>query len=94
MYKNPMYKKKKNTHNLEVSCGHCKTPVVIYEKYGKGNLIKMQLPRIVKCIINLENHKGHLTCPNCKEELARQGTYNGNLTYWAIRGKINTKRIT
>lgn len=37
-YKNPYYKRLKNTYLLEVSCGHCKTPMVIYEKAGKGHL--------------------------------------------------------
>lgn len=92
-YKNPYYRKVKNAYPLEVSCGHCKTPIVIYAKAGKGNLIKMQLPRIADSEVNLENHAGHLVCFNCGEELARKGTYNGNLTYWVIRGKINTKNL-
>lgn len=47
-HKNPIHRKRRNTYPLEVSCGQCKTPVVIYEKGGKGNLIKMQLPRIIE----------------------------------------------
>lgn len=92
-YKNPGYRKRKNTFTLEVSCGNCKTPVVQYAKAGKGNLIKMQLPRIISSEVNLEKHEGHLLCPNCNEELARKGTYDENVTYWVIRGKINSKRL-
>ncbi len=92
-YKNPIYRKRRNTFPLEVSCGNCKTPMVIYEKGGKGGLIKMQVPRIIESEINLEEHEGHLLCTNCKEELAKKGTYNGNVTYWVIRGKVNTKRL-
>ena len=92
-YKNPHYKKNRNTHALEVSCGHCKKPVAVYAKGGKGNLIKMQIPRIIESEIDLENDKGHLLCPNCKRELARKGVYNENITYWIIRGKVNTKRL-
>lgn len=78
---------------LEVSCGRCKTPVVMYEKAGKGNLIKMQIARIIESEIDLKKHKGHLICPSCKMELARRGTYRNNIAYWTIRGRINTKRI-
>ena len=92
-YKNPKHRKRRNTFALEVSCGNCKTPMVIYEKGGKGNLIKMQLPRIVESEINLENHEGHLLCIKCKEEIAMKGTYDENITYWIVRGKVNSKRL-
>ena len=92
-YKNPKYKKKRNTYPLEVSCGHCKTSVVIYAKGGKGNLIKMQIPRIIESEIDLENNGGHLLCHKCQSELAKKGTYDDNITYWIVRGKANTKRL-
>lgn len=92
-YKNPLYKKKRNTYPLEVSCGHCKNPVAIYAKSGKGNLIKMQILRIIESEVDFESNKGHLLCPNCQNELAKKGTYDDNITYWIVRGKANTKRI-
>ena len=92
-YQNSNFRKNKNTHALEVSCGHCKTPVAVYEKGGQGNLIKMQLPRIIETEINLAQHKGHFECPNCEEMLARKGVYNDNLTYWIVRGQVNTKAL-
>lgn len=92
-YKNPNYRKKRNTFPLEVSCGNCKTPMVIYAKGGKGNLIKLQVPRIIAAEINLEKHEGNLYCSNCNEELAKKGSYNGNVTYWVIRGKVNSRRL-
>ncbi|MGO1469557.1 MAG: hypothetical protein ACTHW2_06020 [Tissierella sp.] len=93
LYKNPLYRKKRNTYPLQVSCGHCKTSIAIYAKGGKGNLIKMQLPRIIESQIDLKRNKGHLRCTNCRRELARKGAYNENITYWIIRGKVNTKRL-
>lgn len=93
-YKNPYYKRLKNTYLLEVSCGHCKTPMVVYEKAGKGNLIKMQIHRIKEAQVDLESHKGHLCCLNCGEELAKEGTYRNRLTYWVVRGKINTRQAS
>lgn len=94
-YKNPYYKKPKNTYALEVSCLHCKTPIAIYAKGGKGNLIKMQVPRIVESEMDIKRSAiaGQLVCHNCGEELARQGEYNGNVTFWILRGNIATKRL-
>lgn len=92
-YKNPLHRRKKGTHLLEISCGSCKTPVAVYEKVGKGNLIKMQIARIVESEMDLTKQLGYLVCPNCKMELARKGTYNGYTAYWTIRGRINTKRV-
>ncbi len=92
-YKNPKYRKRRNTFPLEVSCGTCKTPVLIYAKGGKGNLIKLQVHRIIESEVNLAEHEGHLLCSNCREELAKKGTYNGNEAYWIIRGKVNSRRL-
>lgn len=92
-FKNFSFKKNKNTFPLEVVCGHCKFPILIYEKGGNGNLIKLQEHRIIQSEFNLQNNKGHLYCPNCKEQLANRGIYDGGLTYFIIRGKVNSKRL-
>jgi len=92
-HKNLKYRKKKDTYPLEVSCAKCKTPIAVYAKAGKGNLIKMQVPRIIESEADLEKLEGSLFCIKCNEELARKGTYDGNATYWIIRGKVNTRRL-
>lgn len=92
-YKNPSHKKGKQTFTLEVSCGHCKTPVLRYEKAGKGNLIKLQEHRIIESEFDITKHENHLYCSNCKEQLANRGVYSGRLTYFVIRGAINSKKI-
>lgn len=92
-YKNPRYRKRKNTFALEVSCGKCKRPIAIYQKGGNGNLIKMQIHRIIESQLDLETHKGHLMCDSCNMELARKDTYNDRRTYWIVRGRVNTKRL-
>lgn len=92
-YKNPQHKRRKNTHALEVSCGNCKLAVAIYQKGGNGNLIKMLEPMIVEAEVDISELDGHLTCPDCGEELARKGTYRDYLAFWIIRGKVNTKRL-
>lgn len=92
-YKNSRHKKSKNTFTLEVSCGSCKTPIVIYEKGGKGNLIKLQAHRIIESEFDLESHLGYLKCIKCGETLANRGLYKNRLTYFIIRGKINIKKL-
>lgn len=92
-YKNPSYRKGKNTFTLEVVCGHCKTTILRYEKSGKGNLIKLQEHRIIESTFDLNTQENHLYCPICKEQLANKGSYNGRLTYLVIRGKINSKNL-
>ncbi len=92
-FKNPYHKNGKNTHILEVLCGNCKTPILRYEKGGKGNLIKLQEHRIIESEFDLTSQNNHLYCHNCKEQLANKGTYNGRLTYFIIRGKINIKKL-
>ena len=92
-YKNLRHKKSKNTFPLEVSCGHCKDPIVIYEKGGKGNLIKLQAHRIIESEFDLETHQGHLYCLNCHEILANRGMYREKLTYFIVRGQINIKKL-
>jgi len=92
-YQNRKYRKKKDCYPLEVSCAKCKTPIAIYAKEGKGNLIKMQVPRIIEAEVDLEKLEGSLICINCNEELARKGTYNETVAYWILRGKVNTRRL-
>lgn len=92
-YSNKYFKKLKNAVPLEVSCGHCKTPILMYDKLGKGNLIKMQIHRIIESEIDLENHDEHIYCTNCGEKLARKGIYKGRLTFYIVRGHVNSKRL-
>ncbi len=91
-YKNKI-RRRKNTHALEVSCGKCKTPAAIYQKGGKGNLIKMQVPRIIEAEFDFLKAEGHAYCPKCGSLLARKGSYADNDTYWIVRGKVNIKRL-
>ena len=90
-YKNPRAKGKKRVRPLEVSCASCKTPVAIYQKAGKGGLIKMQFHRILEAEIDLDQAEGSFDCPNCGNSIARKGDYMGRPAYWIIRGQINTR---
>jgi hypothetical protein len=92
-YKNPIYRKRQGTFPLEVSCGYCKTPVLIYAKGSKGKLIKLQYPRIIASKMDLQNHEGHLICINCRRKLATRGVFGENVTHWIVRGRVNTREL-
>ena len=92
-YKNPIFKKTKNGFPLEVLCGNCKTPILVYEKGGNGNLIKLQFYRIIESEFDLRDNEGQLECMDCKEVLANRGDFHGNLTYFLLRGKTNDRKL-
>lgn len=92
-YKNFSHKKRKSCYPLEISCANCKTAVAIYQKAGKGNLIKMVVPRIIESEIDLTSLPTNLKCPVCQNEIARKGNYNKQTAFWIIRGRINTRRL-
>lgn len=92
-YKNSSHKKSKNTAALEVTCGSCKTPILVYEKGGNGNLIKIQAHRIIESEFDLKNHQGHLTCVKCKETLANRGVYRDKLAFFVVRGMVHSKKL-
>lgn len=90
-YKNPKSKRRSGMNPMEVSCAHCKTPIAVYHKGGKGGLTKMQFPRILEAEMDLAEPEGSFLCPECGEELAKLGDYEGNPTYWILRGQVNTR---
>lgn len=92
-YRNPAYKKKRGTFPLEVSCGHCKTPILIYAKRSNGKLIKLQYPRIIASEMDLQNYEGHLICTKCHRKLATRGVFGENVTHWIVSGKVITRKL-
>lgn len=92
-YKNPYMRKVKNTHPLLVSCNLCKTDLLVYQKGGRGNLIKLQRYRIVEANFDFDSMGGGLFCPACKEHLGSLRDYKGEPTYYLIRGLTNSRRL-
>jgi len=90
-YKNPYYKKIKNSRNLTVLCAYCKSELCNYQKKGKGNLINMYIQRIINMNFNLDD-KG-LKCPYCKELIAIRSLDKdiSKDSYKMIRGAYNLK---
>ena len=92
-YSNPYYRKIKNTYLLLVSCQHCKHPIALYQKGGRGNLIKLQVPRIIEAEFDLSSLPNALSCPECHQQLGSLADYRGNPTYFLLRGQTNSKRV-
>ncbi len=70
IYDNPHYKKVKGSFILVICCSFCKTEVAMYQKVGKGGLLRMHIDRIVKSSVDLSKLPAALFCPNCKQQLA------------------------
>lgn len=91
-YQNPNYRKIKGSYILLVSCGHCKTEIVKYQKLGKGNVLRMYIDRIIEGNIRF---CGDLICPNCGKILGTKVTLKkGNKEFYKmIRSTFNTKKL-
>jgi|GEM_PF-241501 len=70
IYKNPNCRKIRGSHTLEVSCAHCKTFLVHYQKVGESNFVKMYNDRIIEGVIDFSQYHGAINCPNCNERIA------------------------
>lgn len=92
-YKNPYMRKIKNTHVLEVSCNLCRTPLLTYQKGGRGNLIKIQRDRIIESDFEIDKMGNGLYCINCNEHLGSLRDYRGVPSYFLIRGLVKTKKL-
>ncbi|NLX71422.1 MAG: hypothetical protein GX024_11160 [Clostridiales bacterium] len=95
VYKNPDYKKVKNSFILLVSCGYCKTDIAEYQKVGKGNLLRMYTDRIIKGSIDWSKKPKSLYCPNCGKLLATRIMLKkkNKEAYKMIRSTYNTRRV-
>lgn len=93
-YRNPSMKKIKNTRPLLVSCNLCKTALLTYQKGGRGNLIKIQFPRIVESNFILDEKQKGFFCPHCQEHLGSLRSYKGNPAYYLIRGLTSSKELS
>lgn len=92
-YKNPTMRKIKNTYPLLVSCNHCKTPLLLYQKGGKGNLIKIQRDRIIESEFEIDQMGNALHCIHCGEHLGSLRDYSGVPSYFLLRGMVNAKKV-
>lgn len=94
IYQNPNYKKVRGSRTLLILCGYCKTDIALYQKVGKGSLLRMHIPRIIKSSVDLSQKPQELICPNCKKLLATKITFRKDKeAYKMIRSTYNTKEL-
>jgi hypothetical protein len=95
IYHNPHYRKVKGSYTLLICCGHCKSDIAVYQKVGKGNLLRMHIDRVVKSSVDLSEKPGALLCPNCNEQLGTKVTLKrkNKEVYIMTRGAFNTKML-
>jgi len=92
-YKNPHYQRVRGSSTMLVSCGHCRNNIVLYQKVGKGALLRMYVERIVKGSVDLSQKPGLLICPHCKEQLAMRVTLRrkNKEAYIVKRGALHSR---
>lgn len=89
-YQNKEYKKTKNTFLMLVICGMCKDEILLYEKKGKGNLLRAHINRIIESNVLLNDE---LKCSNCNNILGYKVFIKdkNKYVYKMIRSNYNTK---
>ena len=71
-YLNPERRRVRKSLILIVSCGHCKSDLVRYQKVGRGNLLRMYIDRIIESEMPIHSKTQDLICPNCHQEIANR----------------------
>lgn len=95
IYDNPDYRKVKRSFLLLVSCAHCKNNIALYQKVGKGGVLRMYVERIIKSSVDLSKKPRGLFCPNCNEQLGARVTLRRKKkdAYRMIRSTFNTRVV-
>ena len=95
MFKNPYHKDTKRSFLLNIRCGQCKEDFAVYQKVGRGNVLRMYVPRIIKCAIDLISLPEKLNCPNCGQYIADKVELKDRnaIAYRMIRSTYNTEEI-
>lgn len=95
MIKNPYYRDVRGSFLLMVRCGQCKEDFAVYQKLGRGNVLRMYVPRIMECAVDLKSLPGRLYCPNCGQHLADRIELKdqGKIAYRMERSSFNSQEI-
>ena len=84
-----------NSKLLYISCTKCNEPLMIYQKDGKGGLLRCYIDRMVwKASNQAEKQASNLTCLSCKNIIAIHMIYEpeNRPAYRLIPGTIHTYR--
>ena len=90
-YANPFYKKMRRAYPMLVSCAACKADLIMYQKGGKGGLIKLRLDRLLSAIFPIDGEASAMHCPRCGALFAKRTLYKGHVHYFIMRGMVNTR---
>lgn len=68
----------------------CKEELIIYQKVGTGQLLKLFVERILACEMGI-GHSDQLTCPKCQNVMGYKVRIDGKLAYKMARSRYNTR---
>lgn len=95
MIKNLYHKGIKKSFLLNIFCGQCKEDFAVYQKVGRGNVLRMYVPRIIECAVDLKPLPNRLVCPNCGQHIADKIALKEKsaIAYRMRRSSYNTKEM-
>lgn len=95
MFKNPYRKEIKKSFLLAMRCGQCKEDFAVYQKVGRGNVLRMYVSRIIECAVDLQSLPNRLNCPSCGQYIADKIELKNKTTiaYRMKRSSYNTTEI-
>ena len=95
MIRNPYQREVRRSFLLKVRCGQCKADFALYQKVGRGNVLRMYVPRIIECAVDLSSLPGRLNCPDCGQHIADRIELKdrGKIAYRMNRSSFNTQEV-
>lgn len=95
MIDNPYRKEIRRSFLLMIRCGQCKEDFAMYQKVGRGNVLRMYVPRMIKCAVDLTSLPNKLKCPNCGQHIADKIELKNQakIAYRMNRSSYNTQEI-
>lgn len=95
MIHNPYQKDIRRSFLLMIRCGQCKEDFAVYQKVGRGNVLRMYVPRIVTCAVDLTSLPNRLNCPKCGQHIADKIELKdqAKIAYRMNRSSYNTQEI-
>ncbi|MBP2026139.1 hypothetical protein [Peptoniphilus stercorisuis] len=93
IYKNPYFKKYKNSNLMIINCSNCKNEIIKYQKVGAGALINIYIERIISSSFKINFNENGLFCPICNNQIASRinSKKSKDPAYRMFRGKFNTR---
>lgn len=90
-YDNPIKTNVRGSYEMIVSCGPCKNDIIIYQKRGVGNLLRIHLKRVIESEMELIDMDS-LICPYCDTKLGDKVVIDDDIAFRVRRGYVHTRR--